>query len=173
MFLIVHITLQFTSQHSTEMNKCIYCEFNKYVCINNQDIILINIYNRNIDDIMHILYTLNNNHTCLFFSRVLADMPAELKKSYSQLHYFQILSTFLYDFYVGHWLANLSQYAAVYCNILIIFRLYIVFIMYLIPYKIYLEMLIIICNIFHYYINKRKRICKVKHVQGITLTHLK
>ena len=83
MFLIVHITLRFTHQHSMEMNKCIYCEFNKYVCIN----IRYNIdgyicYNRNINDIIHTLYTLNNNHTCLTFSRVPADMPAKLKKLY-------------------------------------------------------------------------------------------
>ena len=136
--------------------------------------ILINIYiyNRNIDDIIHILYTLNNNHTCLTYSRIPADMPAGLKKLYGQLCYFQILSTFLYNFYVGHQPADLLQYAAVYCNILNIFRLYIVFIMYLIPYKIYLEILIIICNVFHYYMKKRKRISKIKHVQGIMLTHL-
>ena len=28
-------------------------------------------------------------------------------------------------------------------------------------------------NVFHYYINKRKRFCKMKHVQRITLTLLK
>ena len=34
------------------------------------------------NDIMHILYTLNNNHICLTFSWVPANMPARLKKSY-------------------------------------------------------------------------------------------
>ena len=27
-------------------------------------------------------------------------------------------------------------------------------------------------NVFHYYINKNEKICKVKHVQGIMLAHL-
>ena len=87
-------------------------------------------YNRNINDIMPILYTVNNNHTCLTFSWVPADMSAGLKKPYSQLHYFQILSTFLYDFCVTHWPANLSQHATVYCNIWIVFGLYNTFIVY-------------------------------------------
>ena len=79
---------------------------------------------------MHILYTLNNNFTYLTFSWVLADMSAGLKKSHGQLHYFQILSTFLYGFCVGQWLANLLQYTTVYCSILIIFGLYNMFIVY-------------------------------------------
>ena len=36
----------------------------------------------------------------------------------------------------------------------------------------YLIVLIIVYNVFHYYINKRKEICKIKHVQGIMLTHI-
>ena len=83
---------------------------------------------------MHILYTLNNNHICLTFSSVLADFSARLKKPYGQLHYFQTLSTFLYDFWVGHWLADLSQHAAIYCNILIVFGLYNTFTVYLVTY---------------------------------------
>ena len=27
-------------------------------------------------------------------------------------------------------------------------------------------------NVFHYYVKKKEKICKMKHVQGITLTHL-
>ena len=30
------------------------------------------------------------------------------QKSYGQLHYFQVLSTFLYDFCVGHWSADIT-----------------------------------------------------------------
>ena len=83
---------------------------------------------------MHILYTLNNNYICLTFNWVPADMLAGLKKSYGQPHYFQILSTFLYDFCVSHWLADLSQHAAVYCNIMIVFGLYNTFTVYLVTY---------------------------------------
>ena len=67
---------------------------------------------------------------CLTLIRVPADMLAGLKKLYGRLHYFQILSTFLYDFCVGHWPADLLHYATVYCNILIVFRLYNMFIVY-------------------------------------------
>ena len=48
----------------------------------------------------------------------------------------------------------------------------IVYLLYIISCNIYLKILRIVYNVFHYYINKRKRICKVKHVQGITLTCL-
>ena len=92
---------------------------------------------------------------CLTLIMVLADMLAGLKKLYGRPHYFQILNTFSYDFWVGCQLANLLQYAAVYCNILIIFGLYNTFIIY-ISCNMYLRILMIVCNVFHYYINKRK-----------------
>ena len=37
---------------------------------------------------------------------------ATLQKSYGQWHYFQILSTFSYDFSVGHWPADTMQWWA-------------------------------------------------------------
>ena len=67
---------------------------------------------------------------CLTFIRVPADMLAGLEKSYGQLCYFQILRTFLYDLWVGPQPANLLHYATVYCNILIVFELYNMFIIY-------------------------------------------
>ena len=104
---------------------------------------------------MHILYTLNNNHTCLTFSWVPADMPAGLKKSYGQPHYFQILSTFLYDFVsaVG-WLTYYSM--PLYTVIYGLYLAYIIHLLYIISYNMSLKVLIIVCNVFHYHINKRK-----------------
>ena len=47
--------------------------------------------------------TINNVHTMSP-----ANMSAAPQKSYGQQHSFQILSIFLYDICVGHWLANLG-----------------------------------------------------------------
>ena len=46
----------------------------------------------------HIFNVLNNVSKWQNFSWAPADMPVRLKKSYSQLHYLQILSAFLYNF---------------------------------------------------------------------------
>ena len=45
----------------------------------------------------------NVNHICMV---CLVDMSATPQKLYGQLRYFQILSTFLYDIWVSHWLVN-------------------------------------------------------------------
>ena len=44
----------------------------------------------------------------IMYTMSLANMSAAPQKSYSQQHYFQILSTFPYNFGIGHWLANLG-----------------------------------------------------------------
>ena len=51
------------------------------------------------EDILNIY---NNIYRCKIPIKVPADLPAGLQKSYGQQHSFQILSTFLYDFCIGH-----------------------------------------------------------------------
>ena len=84
-------------------------------------------------------------------------MPAGPKKLYGQPCYFQILNTFLYDFCVGNWLANLTQCTVIFCIVWIIVNLY--SILSLVIY-ISLRLSKIIFNVFHYYINRKERLVR-------------
>ena len=97
MFHTALIMFQLTHQSFMKMSEI---WVNNCVFVNNYNIKLIKIHD--IIEIYMILYVFSMHRTIIvnvrLFSEVPADMPARPKKSYSQPHYFRILSTFLYDF---------------------------------------------------------------------------
>ena len=56
---------------------------------------------RNNINLVHKYYTIIIIYKNYTFVMVPADLPAGMQKLYGQLHSFQILNTFLYDFCVG------------------------------------------------------------------------